>query len=134
MLTLLLRREHDTRPHMFRFHVNLFAAPRTATFDCTWEEAAARLEVLPRMIFEPDGSFVVSGNDEAGQRWQVDGHLFDFSGRLQRVELHGECPTIAFDDLLRCFGWPMQQLEFEMVREGLTLLEREFREAAGRGH
>jgi len=119
---------------MLCFHVNLFAAPRSATFDCTWEDAAARLDAMPRMIFEPDGSFVVSGNDELGQRWQVDGHLFDFSGRLQRVELHGACPAIVFDDLLRCIGWPKQQFEFEMVREGTTLTERGFREAVARRH
>ena len=112
---------------MIRFHINLFACPRSAAFDCTWEDAAARLERLPRMIFEPDGSFVISGSDESGRRWQVDGHLFDFSGRLQRVELHGACPLTAFDDLLRCIGWPEQQFEFEMVREGSTLTERQFR-------
>jgi hypothetical protein len=116
---------------MLRFHVNLFAAPRDRSFDCTWEATAARMELLPRMIFEPDGSFVISGNDDAGRRWQVDGHLFDFVGRLQRVELRGECPAAAFDELLLCVGWPVQLLEFEMVREGATLSEVEFRHAIG---
>jgi hypothetical protein len=74
---------------------------------------------------------VISGNDEAGRRWQVDGHLFDFAGRLQRVELHGHCPPAAFDDLLRCLGWPEQSLKFEMVREGQTLDEEHFRDTCG---
>ena len=69
------------------FHVNIFARP----YACTWEEAAAALDRLPRMIFELDGSFVVSGG-VSPTRWQVDGHLFDFDGRLHRVELHGNCP------------------------------------------
>jgi hypothetical protein len=114
----------------YHFHVNIFADPREDSFAVTWEEAAARLERLPRMIFEPDGSFVVSGDDESGRRWQVDGHLFDFSGRLQRYELHGHCPEAAFDELLRCVGWPKQMLLFETVREGQSLNEHEFRKHA----
>ncbi len=83
------------------------------------------------MIFELDGSFVISGDDADGNRWQVDGHLFDFEDRLHRVELHGHCPPAAFDDLLRCVGWPAQPLAFEMVREGATLDEAAFRARVG---
>ncbi len=124
-----------------QFHTSVFAEP----FTCSWEEAAAALETLPRMIFEPDGSWIWSGGGH--DRWQVDGHLFDFAGRLHRVELHGECPPEAFDQLLRlhrvelhgecppeafdqllrCFGWPQQQLTFEQVREGVRLDDAEFR-------
>jgi hypothetical protein len=82
------------------------------------------------MIFELDGSFVFSGDDVAGHRWQVDGHLFDFEARLQRVELHGTCPSGAFDELLRCIGWPRQPLQFELVRSGNTVREVEFRRRA----
>jgi hypothetical protein len=116
--------------NFYHFHVNVFAE-RPASFAVTWEEAATTLERLPRMIFEPDGSFVVSGDDADGQRWQVDGHLFDFEGRLHRVELHGSCPPETFDDLLRCVGWPAQPLAFEMVREGVTLDEHELRRRIG---
>jgi hypothetical protein len=119
-----------TVSNLYHFHVNLFAAP-PGSFSFTWEEAAAMLERLPRMIFELDGSFVVSGDDATGHRWQVDGHLFDFDGRLHRVELHGDCPRSAFDALLRCVGWPAQPLVFEMVREGETLDEAGFRRQVG---
>ncbi len=104
------------------FHVNLFGEP----FHCTWEDAAAALEALPRMIFEPDGSWIWSGG-VGPERWQIDGHLFDFDGRLHRVELHGVCPPEAFDQLLTCFGWPQQRLTFELVRAGVRLSEDEFR-------
>jgi hypothetical protein len=114
----------------YHFHVNLFPAPRSTKFDNTWEHAAAKLEQLPRMIFELDGSFVVTGDDEVGRRWQVDGHLFDFAGRLHRVELHGRCPSTAFDQLMHCVGWPEQELTFEMVREGDSVDEVEFRRRA----
>ncbi len=128
---------------MYHFHVNLFADPKTASFPCTWEDAATLLERLPRMILELDGSFVISGEHQRAQRagpssapsdnptrWQVDGHLFDFAGRLHRLELHGECPPAIFDELLRCVGWPHQPLVFEMVREGITVNEQEFRRHA----
>lgn len=124
---------------LYQFHVNVFAASASVPFAVTWEDAAAMLERLPRMIFEPDGSFVVSGNVErAGSsstpdqklRWQVDGHLFDFGGQLFRMELRGACPPAAFDDLLRCVGWPDQSLAFEMIREGARVDEQEFRRRA----
>lgn len=111
---------------MYQFYVNLFADPMDASFACTWEDAATVLEAMPRMIFELDGSFVVSGGVRE-TRWQVDGHLFDFAGRLHRVELHGECPPAVFDELLRCVGWPRQSLVFEMVHEGITVDEQTFR-------
>jgi hypothetical protein len=126
--SFVIRHSSFVISNMLHFHVNLFASSREASFDCAWEDAAERLERMPRMIFEPDGSFVISGNDETGRRWQVDGHLFDFAGRLQRVELRGECPPAAFDDLLGCLGWPRQPLQFELVREGATLTEQEFRQ------
>jgi hypothetical protein len=110
------------------FHVNVFAEPRRNSFTASWDEAAHALGQMPRMIFEPDGSFILSGDDR-GVRWQVDGHLFDFDDRLYRVELRGQCPVPTFEDLLRCVGWPAQQVEFEMVREGTTLSEAAFRRA-----
>jgi len=111
----------------YQFHVHLFAASPGESFAVTWEQAAAELERLPRMIFEPDGSFVVTGDDRDGRRWQVDGHLFDFAGRLYRVELHGGCPAAEFDRLLRCIDWPRQQLLFEMVRDARRVDEETFR-------
>lgn len=108
---------------MYHFHINLFANP----FQCTWEQAAAGLETLPRMIFEPDGSWIWSGG-VGHERWQIDGHLFDFAGVLHRVELHGACPDEEFDRLLTCFGWPEVELAFEMVRAGTRLTETEFRQ------
>lgn len=110
-----------------RFHTNLFAEP----FAYTWEEAAAALQALPRMIFEPDGSWIWSGGVGC-DRWQVDGHLFDFAGRLHRVELRGQCPAESFDELLGCFGWPQTPLFFEQVHAGTRLDETEFRQEASR--
>ncbi len=111
---------------MYRFHVNVFGPP----FSITWEQAAESLEALPRMIFEPDGSWIWSDGVRE-TRWQIDGHLFDFEDRLHRVELRGACPEEAFDRLLACFGWPQAELTFEQVQQGTTLDEKEFRRSAG---
>ncbi len=107
---------------MLQFHANLFGEP----FTCSWEQAAAALERLPRMIFEPDGSWIWSGG-VAGERWQIDGHLFDFDQVLHRVEIHGNCPSEQFDSLLACFAWPSTALKFELVRAGTSHDEQEFR-------
>ncbi len=114
-LSLAALRRRDGEPPVFTDYLPL-----------TFEQAIAALAQLPRMDAEPDGFFVVAGDHE-GQRWQVDGHLFDFDGRLHRVELHGACPSETFDALLGCIGWPQTPLAFELVREGIALDERGFR-------
>ncbi len=110
---------------MLRFHVNVIGQP----FTITWEQAAEALQTLPRMIFEPDGSWIWSGGVGA-DRWQIDGHLFDFDDQLHRVELRGECPEEAFGQLLGCFAGQTTKLAFEQVIEGITLSEKEFRHQA----
>jgi hypothetical protein len=97
-----------------------------AFFALSFEEALHALVRLPRLDAEPDGFFLISGDHE-GRRWQVDGHLFDFAGRLHRVELHGACPAEIFDGLLTCVGWPRTPLAFELVHEGVALGEAAFR-------
>ena len=134
---------------LYRFHANLFARPPHAVesdvvelrsltlptiraasfntfFDVTFEQALEALAQLPRVDAEPDGFFVVAG-DQNGRRWQVDGHLYDFNDRLHRVELHGECPPDVFDALLACTGWPATPLAFELVMEGVAFDEVAFR-------
>lgn len=138
----------------YRFHANIFALPplaaegtpialrgvelptlRPQTFAAflpvTFETALEALAKLPRIDIEPDGFFVIAG-DENGRRWQLDGHLFDFNDQLHRVELHGDCPPDMLDAILACIGWPAAQLAFELVMEGVALKEPEFRQFAAR--
>ncbi|NIP86068.1 MAG: hypothetical protein GTO03_11075 [Planctomycetales bacterium] len=98
-------------------------------FPLSFEQASGKMARLDRMIVEPDGSFVYSGNQPAA--WQVEGNLFDRDGRLLNVQLWGRCPPAAFDRLLKCFDWPATQLVFECVRDGVYLAEAEFRRFAG---
>ena len=94
----------------------------------TFDEAAARLSRLPRLFLEPDGSFVWVSRDDL--HWQIDGLLSDMGPRLAYVELRGTCQQAAFDDLLRCFGWPQTPLALEMIAEGMLLDEADFRKLA----
>ena len=98
-------------------------------FAISFEEAGAALEKLERMFFEPDGSFVwTSGAGEPN--WQIDGNLFDRAGRLQFVDLKGNCPRELFDRLLAAFGWPTMPVMFQLVREAVFLDDAEFRRMA----
>ncbi len=98
-------------------------------FALSFEEAAARLEQLERLFFEPDGSFVWASS-QSEPSWQVDGNLFDRDGRLLFVDLKGTCPTKEFDRLLSAFGWPAAQVVFQLTREAVFLEESEFRQFA----
>ena len=139
---------------MYRFHVALHARPAscsagpevelqgtryaTLAIDPTalaqplafsFETAVQRLQQLPRMFVEPDGSFVWVGQDAAGA-WQVDGSLFDRHERLLYVELKGACPEAAFDRLLSALGWPEPPLVFQLIRQAVFLDEASFRRFA----
>lgn len=134
---------------IYRFHANVFARPRVPSatsviplrgqtlteltglegqplcferlLEVTWDEMAGRLAAMPRMIFEPDGSWVWSGEDSRGHRWQVDGHLYELADQLHRVELHGSCPIGCCEQILSCFAMARSELVFELVEEGVTL-------------
>ena len=71
---------------MSSFHIYLYG-PHTGPFETSFEASSARLQDLDQLLIEPDGSFVWT--DRCDQ--QVDGMLYDAAGKLQYVELRGEC-------------------------------------------
>ncbi|MFM8634226.1 MAG: hypothetical protein ACKOEX_05385 [Planctomycetia bacterium] len=101
------------------------AVPLAMSFD----DAIERLGRLDRMYAEPDGSFVWVSRRE-GLSWQVDGTVFDRSGRVVLVDMKGSCPPADFDRLLSCFGWPGERLLFQLVRPAVFLEENSFRSHA----
>jgi hypothetical protein len=142
------------------FHVNIFARPHDAvegspvelngvavtplrsttgapltyidSLPLSFEEVYEALLRLPRLDAEPDGFFVLAGG--AGPtHWSVSGHLYDFDGRLHRMELHGRCTAESFDAILACVGWPRTQLTFEFVEQGVALDEAAFRACTSSG-
>jgi hypothetical protein len=95
-------------------------------FGVSFEAAGMALGKLERMFFEPDGSFAwVSA--ASGDRWQVDGVLYDRQEKLLYVDLKGDCPPAEFDRLLTTFGWPGTPVMFQLAREALFLDEQAFR-------
>lgn len=101
----------------------LIATPFALSFEQVYES----LSQLPRMFIEPDGSFVWVSAHDAVEKWQLDGALYDRDGRLLYVDLKGECPPAAFDELLRSLGWPETPIMAQLVRQAVFLDEAEFR-------
>lgn len=92
----------------------------------SFEEAAEKLEQLPRMFFEPDGSFVwVSPADDA-DAWQVDGNLYDRAGSLVAIDLKGRCGTLQLVELFDIFRLSGAELMVELVRDAVFVHERDF--------
>ena len=102
-------------------------ACRSVSFPVSFEQAAERLIAIPRLFFEPDGSFVWVSADRSSPRWQIDGHLYDHHDRLYTVDLKGCCPASEMDRLLACFGWPTTELVFQIVTAGMCVDEQVFR-------
>ena len=96
-----------------------------------FDEANARLSRLKRMFFEPDGSFVWTGQHNE-LAWQVDGNAYEFKGRVFWVALKGSCPITEFDQLLAGFGWPEETPMMQLLRPAVFLDEVTFRRHAAR--
>lgn len=96
----------------------------------SFEAAQKHLNQLPRMLFEPDGSFVWSGLHGNNQAWQVDGVVYDRNGFVHCVEANGLCPEQTFDELLSAIGWPGTDLIFQLSEEAIFIDEGEFRRFA----
>ncbi|MCA9241687.1 MAG: hypothetical protein KDA37_15860 [Planctomycetales bacterium] len=96
------------------------------TMPVTFEAMQEQLKTLPRLDCEPDGFFLLTGH-EAGEFWRLNGHMHEHAGRMHRVELNGQCPTASLETVLGTMGWPEAKLVFELVQEGVTLSEEDFR-------
>jgi len=104
------------------------AAALEQPLNCSFEEAEVRLTKLPRMFFEPDGSFVwVSDQDP---NWQMDGMLYDREDSIVSIEIKGSCASEAFDQFLTAVGWPGIDLVFHLKNELVHVDEGEFRKIA----
>jgi hypothetical protein len=105
--------------------IDIDARQLNRPFRLSFEEVVQRLCHLPRMIVEPDGSWVwvLSESDVARA---LNGMLYDRDGRLQSIELKGCCSKASLKSLLPIFGWPETELVFQDVRTGLILEESEF--------
>lgn len=81
---------------------------------------------IERMDIEPDGYFLVTGGEQQAARWQIDGHMFEYEGRMHRVEMHGSCSKSMLSQLLDCLGIAETCFVFQLVQEGITLSAENF--------
>jgi len=96
----------DVRPEMLAAH-----------FPHSFEQAAEQLQRLPRLFFEPDGSFVWV-TEANGASWQLDGVLYDRNGFLQFVDVHGEFTRETIASLLEAVAGT-QPVMFQLAREAV---------------
>lgn len=94
------------------FNAYLYMVDR-APFPSTFEQAAARLEQLPMLYFEYDGSFVWA-RDKGKQH--VFGMLYDADGRLQYCQLQGKATLATWKSLLSAISGDDGITEFELLR------------------
>lgn len=104
--------------HAIAADANLTALLRTELLPLPlrFEAAATALEALPRMYFEPDGSFVWVSDDPA-LAWQIDGQLQDRGACLDHVEIKGTCSAAAFKTLLNLLRTGNVRLAFHLLPE-----------------
>lgn len=80
---------------LHEFHLHLYG-PHQGPIESSFEQAEARLVQLPKLHFEPDGSFVWTLD---GGRQQVFGMLYDANQQIQYCELRGRCESITWQSL-----------------------------------
>jgi hypothetical protein len=91
----------------------------------TFEEAEIALRRLPRLFFEPDGSFGwFSAPGEP--RWDLGGMLYDRGDRVMYAELTGACPAHEFRQLLAALGAGRERLVVQLVEQAIFLDAEEF--------
>ncbi|TWU58086.1 hypothetical protein [Rubripirellula reticaptiva] len=77
------------------FHIYLYGNDR-GPIPTSFEATASRLEALPLLYFEPDGSFVWC-RDRGEQ--QIYGMLYDAAGQIQYCEIQGKCSLSTWIEL-----------------------------------
>ena len=93
---------------MTPFHLYLYG-PNQGPIETSFEEAESRLTRLPKLYFEPDGSFVWTR--QAG-REQIYGMLYDASGQVRYCDLQGKCTQRTWRELCRAIaGGAVEGLE-----------------------
>jgi hypothetical protein len=92
-------------------------------FSSTFEDTADRLQSLPGLFFEPDGSFAWNRGRELGH---VEGMLFDRNDRVQYCEVKGTCPLGTFEQLLEQLKGATSDTVIQLAHEGVFVEEKTF--------
>ena len=109
-----------------QFHLYLYG-PQQGPLETSFEDAQSRLNELPKLHFEPDGSFVWVR--ESG-RQQIFGMLYDAGGRIRYCELQGKCTLPTWRELCQAIAGGGQE-GLEILRlPGRTLQDLQSFEAS----
>lgn len=120
-------------------------------FASTFEETAARLEALPGLFFEPDGSFAWNRQQRVGvppaspvgvppalpaevplalpvksAAEHLEGMLYDRYDRVQYCEVKGDCSRDTIENFLTQVKGDEASTVIQLAREGLFLQEQMF--------
>ena len=102
------------------FHVYLYG-PGQGPIDSSFEEAQDRLDRLPGLYFEPDGSF--AWMRQPG-REEVYGIVYDAGDQIRYCDLQGRCSRSTWLELCRAIAGEGAGEELEVLR----LPERELQD------
>jgi hypothetical protein len=98
------------------FHIYLYG-PDQGPIETSFEAAESRLSELPRLHFEPDGSFVWALD---GGQQQLFGMIYDAHGSIQYCEVRGHCDLTTWRQLCNAIND-----ECEIPLEVLKLPDRQ---------
>ena len=96
-------------------------------FRVSFDAVAERLTTLPRVFFEPDGSFVWVSSKGRGD-WQLDGLLTDGRENLMTIELKGIAGWDVLQPLLETIDWPNHDVLFQDMQRGVFFSSASFRD------
>lgn len=110
-----------------------------STFEMAFDEFLEKMNRLPTMFMELDGSFVwrgEGGNGESGDggrdddgedgAWQVDGVVAEKNERVAFLEVKGAGSRAPFKQILELLEWPKQTVCFELPRQGTRCTAEQF--------
>lgn len=87
-------------------------------FESNFESMLARIELLPRMFIEMDGSFV--WRPEGDRNWQIDGMVYDANQHVQYIDLKGEAPTAMWESLFEKIAGDDSLVNWQVVLNSTT--------------
>ncbi len=114
--------------------VMLSPPQQSEPFSISFETATQRFAELPRMFFEPDGSFVWVSANGAEPAWQLDGVVNDHADRVVSVEARGTCTPAQFEKMLGIFDWPETPFLIQLVQTAVFLEVAEYFRFVDRPH
>jgi recombinational DNA repair protein RecR len=100
----------------------------TTQFSSTFEETAERLQDLPGLFLEPDGSFAWNQRQahDREQLEHLEGTLYDRNERVEYCEVKGECSQRTMCRFLASLKGATEVTVIQFAHEGVFVEEQVF--------